>query len=155
MNKVSITQWRRSPAICPALSESRLPKYIPFQPRNTENTALPTAFLPLIKNMRRLLLTLVVVAFLPALAPAQCYVLQYSNSRRVLKVDGEFVLDYNSLKRIYKFDGDYLLSYTTYKRLLKFDGRFIIRYSDHRRIAYLDGEYLVRYSDYRASYQKL
>lgn len=149
MNKLPICQQREITAICSAFPASHSRHPIPFRPADIENVPPAGSFSRLVKSMHRILLAFALMAFLPAVAPAQCFVLQYANSRRVLKVDGDFVLDYNSLKRIYKFDGDYLLSYATYKRLLKFDGRFIVRYSDNRRIAYLDGEYLIRYSDYR------
>jgi tetratricopeptide (TPR) repeat protein len=78
-------------------------------------------------------------------AAAQCYVEQYPNYRRVLRVDGDYVLAYASYKRLFKFDGDYLLAYSSYKRLLKFDGDYIVRYDNYRRIARLDGQYLVEY----------
>lgn len=97
----------------------------------------------------RAFLALALLIFLPAVATAQCFVLEYPAYRRVLKVDGDFVVDYNSYKRLYKFEGNYLVAYSNYRRLLKFDGRYIVRYSDNRRIAYLNGEFLVRYSDNR------
>jgi hypothetical protein len=142
MNKLSIGEWSSKPATC-------LP-FPAFQPRNTQKNIPPVpTFYPLTKNRYGLMLAFTLTVLLPSVAPAQCFVLQYPNLRRVLKVDGDFVQEYASLKRIYKFDGDYLLSYSNYKRLLKFDGRYIVRYSDFKRIAILDGEYLVRYSDYR------
>jgi hypothetical protein len=82
-------------------------------------------------------------------ASAQCYVEQYSNYRRVLRVDDDYVLEYASYKRLYKFDGEYLLAYPGYQRLLKFDGEYIVRYHNYKRIARLDGQYLVEYPGYR------
>lgn len=109
----------------------------------------PAAISLWIKSCLRALPALALLCILPAIAPAQCHIIQYPVYRRVLKVDGDFVVDYNSYRRLYKFDGAYLVAYNNYRRLLKFDGRYIVRYSDNRRIAYLDGEYLVRYSDRR------
>ncbi|MEY4107273.1 MAG: hypothetical protein RL181_1615 [Bacteroidota bacterium] len=82
-------------------------------------------------------------------AYGQCYVEQYSNYRKVLRVDDDYVLEYPSYKRLYKFDGDYLLAYPGYQRLLKFDGEYIVRYHNYKRIARLDGQYLVEYPGYR------
>ncbi|MFM8361422.1 MAG: hypothetical protein ACKOA4_01875 [Haliscomenobacter sp.] len=82
-------------------------------------------------------------------ASGQCYVEQYSNYRRVLRVDDDYALEYGSYKRLYKFDGEYLLAYPGYQRLLKFDGEYIVRYHNSKRIARMDGQYLVEYPGYR------
>ena len=119
-------------------------------PDQQVNAKAVRAPIPLwLKSYCRAFLALALLSFLPTMAPAQCFVLQYPAYRRVLKVDGDFVVDYNAYKRLYKFEGNFLVAYSNYKRLLKFDGRYIVRYSDNRRIAYLDGEFLVRYSDNR------
>jgi hypothetical protein len=81
-------------------------------------------------------------------ADAQCVVTDYSNYRKVLKMDGDYVLLYDQYKRVYRFDGEYICD-MNYKRLAKMDGEYIVRYSDYKRIARWDGEYLIDYSNYK------
>ena len=79
---------------------------------------------------------------------AQCVVTDYSNYRKVLKMDGDYVLLYDNYKRVYRFDGEYICD-MNYKRLAKIEGEFVVRTSDYKRIARWDGEYLIDYSNYR------
>lgn len=139
-----ICSLERNPA--PALQAKEILQCPGLQ---THKQPLPISIPSRINSYCRALLVLTLLTFLPALAPAQCFVLEYPAYRKVLKVDGDFVIDYSSYRRLYKFDGAYLVAYNNYRRLLRFDGRYVVRYSDNRRIAYLDGEYLVRYSDSR------
>lgn len=69
---------------------------------------------------------------------SQCYVYNYSNSKRELKVDDEYAVSYSTYKRLLKFDNQYVIRYSDYKRIARVEGSYLVDYTTNKRIAKLD-----------------